>query len=230
MILSLPKQELFAYIQRQAGFFFPDDIKMDGQDVQAAFLLGLDRLENCLKTITLPGYHNENGETRFSHMHADQYAQLLYFFGNSLWELSQNTPVCNKLLGLNRALHSLFLSYKCNMPEHFVLGHPIGTILGNADYSDFLVVLQGVTVNTDQDADGKPAPHLGKGLFLGAHAKIIGNQMVGDRVSIGVDAMVFNRNIPDDSVVFLNKDGKVEIRQRKKNQCMAQNYFNIPIQ
>lgn len=224
----MPREELLSYVARQANYFFPDNTSFEGSDVKAGFALGLDRLENCLKTITLPGYHNADGETTFSHMHADQYAQLLYYFGNSLWKLSGNNAVCSKLLAMNRVLHSIFISYKCDMPDHFVLGHPIGTILGKADYHDFLVVFQGVTVNTDQDAEGNPAPHLGKGLFLAAHSKIIGNQTIGDRVSIGVDAMVYGSDIPDDSVV-VNRNGAIEVHPRKKEHCMAQNYFNIPV-
>ena len=229
MILSLPKQELLSFVCRQAEHLLPDNVKMNGKDLDSAFSLALERLENSIQTITLPGYHNEHGEPTFSHMHADQYAQLLYFFGNSLWRLSQNRPICDKLLAMNRILHSLFLSYKCNMPEHFVLGHPIGTILGNADYGDFLVVFQGVTVNTAQDENGEAAPHLGKGLFLAAHSKIIGSQTVGNRVSIGVNAMLYGQDVPDDGVVLVNAEGKTEIRQRKKKLCKAQDYFNVPV-
>lgn len=229
MILSLSSQDLLSYICRQAEHLFPDGVAFVGNDVKSAFSLGLDRLENSIKTVTLPGYHSNAGEPTFSHMHADQYAQLLYFFGNSLWSISQNRPVCDKLLAMNRVLHSLFLSYKCKMPDHFVLGHPIGTILGNADYGDYLVVFQGVTVNTSQDASGNPAPHLGRGLFLGAHSKIIGNQTIGNRVSVGVNAMIYGQDVPEDSVVIANADGKVEIRTRKKASCKAQDYFNISI-
>lgn len=228
MILSLSSQDLLSYISRQAEHLFPDGVSFVGNDIKSAFSLGLERLENSIKTVTLPGYHNEKGIPTFSHMHADQYAQLLYFFGNSLWKTSQNRLVCDKLLAMNRVLHSLFISYKCNLPDHFVLGHPIGTILGNADYNDFLVVFQGVTVNTSQDSFGKPAPHLGKGLFLGAHSKIIGAQTVGDRVSIGVNAMLYERDVPEDSVVLL-VNGDVLIRPRKKETCKAQDYFNVRI-
>ncbi len=228
MILSLPEQELLEYIGRQGEHLFPDGVRFQGDDVKAAFSMALERLETSLSTVTLPGYHNAAGETTFSHMHADQYAQLLYFFGNSLWKRSQNRPVCDKLLAMNRALFSLFISYKCGMPDHFVLGHPLGTILGNADYGDYLVVFQGVTVNTETDENGQAAPHLGKGLFLGAHAKIIGRQTVGDRVSIGVGAMLFEQDVPDDHVV-LSEDGRAVIRPRRRELCKAQNYFNVAI-
>lgn len=109
------------------------------------------------------------------------------------------------------------------------MAHPVGTIIGNAVYSDFLVIFQNVTINTDQKEDGSPAPELGKGLFLGAGAKIIGNKPVGDCVSIGVDAVVYNREIPDNSVVIKNEQGVVEVKERKKPNCMAQNYFNVDI-
>ena len=230
MITSLGRRELLEYIGKQGDHLFPDGVRIAGKDAEAAFSLAMDRMENSIRTVTLPGYHNGDGEATFSHMHADQYAQLLYFFGNSLWQLNQNKAVCDKLLGMNRALFSLFLSYKCRMPEHFVLGHPIGTILGNADYGDFLVVFQGVTVNTETDGEGNPAPRLGKGLFLGADAKIIGNRSIGDRVSVGVGSMVYQREIPADSVVFLETEsGKTVVRPRRKASCKAQDYFNIPI-
>lgn len=230
MILSLPKKELLTYIDRQGSHLFPDDIRIAGTDVEEAFSTALDRLENSIQAVTLPGYHDRQGNATFSHMHGDQYAQFLYFLGNSLWNLSQNRPVCDKLLSMNRALFSFFLSYKCKMPEHFVLGHPIGTILGNADYGDYLVVFQGVTVNTDADEKGNPAPHLGKGVFLGAHARIIGNRTVGNHVSIGVGAMVYQQDIPDDSVVYYDTEtGRTSVRTRKKPACKAQDYFNVPI-
>ena len=228
MILSLSQNELFSFIEKQVNHLFPDGVRFDGSDVRKAFSLALDRLENSMSVVTLPGYHDASGQTTFSHMHADQYAQLLYFIGNSLWNQNQNRAVCDKLLAMNRTLFSLFLSYKCKMPDHFVLGHPIGTILGNADYGDYLVVFQGVTVNTEQDEYGQAAPHLGRGLFLGAHSKIIGKQTVGDRVSIGVGAMLFKDDVPNDSVVLL-ENGKTVVRPRKKANCKAQDYFSVRI-
>lgn len=229
MNLSLPKSDLQDYVRRQCAFYFPDGWDLQGSDVDAAFRLALDRTEHCFQVITHPGYHDGEGNTCFSHLHGDQYAQFLWFFGNSLWQQSQNKPLCDKLLLLNRTLFSLFISYKCRLPDYFMLAHSFGTILGNASYSDFLVVFQGVTVNTEQDEHGNPAPVLGKGLFLGAHAKIIGRQTIGDRVSLGVDTMVFNQAIPDDSVVVCENDNRCLVRPRKKPTCQAQNYFSIKI-
>ena len=229
MILSIPKVELKEYVRSQLNTFFPDNCDMKGKDIDSAFESGLERLEFCFKHISFPSYCDAEGQTHFSHLHGDQYAQFLYYFSNSLWNISQNQAICDKLIYLNRILNNFFFSYKGKLPDIFFLGHPIGTILGNAEYSDFLVVFQNVTVNTSADENGNPAPKLGKGLFLGAGAKIIGNQPIGERVSISVDTVVYNQAIGNDKVVTTRADGAVVIADRKKSHCMAQNYFNVPI-
>ena len=42
----------------------------------------------------------------------------------------------------------MWCSYKNNLPDIFVFMHHVGTVLGNANYSDYLVALHNVTVNT----------------------------------------------------------------------------------
>lgn len=229
MQLSMERNDLQEYVRRQLNTFYPDSYDFKGKDVDAAFDLALERLENCFKYITFPAYCNQKDQTYFSHLHSDQYSQFLYYLSNTLWNTSENKPLCDKLIFLNKQLSGMFFSYKGKLPDIFLLGHPVGTILGNAVYNDFLVVFQNVTVNTDSDENGNPAPVLGKGLFLGAGAKIIGNKPVGDRVSIGVDALVYNQEIGDDKVVIKDACGNVLVKDRKKEECMAQRYFNVPI-
>lgn len=120
----------------------------------------------------------------------------------------------------------LFLN-KGKLPDIFFLTHPVGSVIGNAAYSNFLVIGQNVTINTGENPVGVTVPKLGKGLYLAAGAKIIGNEPVGNRVSIGVDAFVYEEPVPDDSVVLRKPDGSVQIRRRNKEFCKAQQYFNI---
>ncbi len=229
MQLSLSTQDLKNYLKNQLNTFFPDKYDMVGKDIDIAFDLGLYRLERCFKEITFPAYSNDSGQTFFSHLHADQYAQFLYYFSNSLWKTSNNKPICDKVIYLNRILNNFFFSYKGELPDVFFLGHPIGTILGNAQYADYLVVFQNVTVNTSQDDNGNVAPCLGKGLFLGAGAKIIGNKCIGDRVSISVDTVVYDMDISDDKVVITDINGNTVVKDRIKKDCMAQQYFKTRI-
>lgn len=234
MELSLKKDELREYIRRQLNTFLPDGHDFVGSDVETAFSLALDRTEFCFEKVTLRGYSTQTSEgiwqAKFSHLHSDQYSQFLYYLSNSLWRTSENVTLCSKLINLNKLLNGMFYSFKGGLPDIFVFGHPVGTILGNASYSDFLVIFQNVTINTGTESGTGEDLKLGKGLFLAAGAKIIGNSPIGDRVSIGVDAVVNQQAIGDDCVVVKNDRGEVVVQPRKKPTCMAQNYFNVPIQ
>lgn len=233
MELSISQEDLKEYVRRQLAAFLPDSYDFVGGDVDTAFALALERTEYCFEKITLRGYTVAAGggrwQAKFSHLHSDQYSQFLYYLSNSLWRTSENMVLCSKLINLNKILNGMFYSFKGGLPDIFLLGHPVGTIIGNACYSDFLVILQNVTVNTGTESGTGRDLKLGKGLFLGAGAKIIGNSPIGDRVSIGVDAVVNQQAIPADSVVLRNDRGEVVIRPRRKERCMAQNYFNVPI-
>lgn len=220
MLLSLPQAELKAFLGRQLDVFFPDQYKFAGLDIDAAFDEALQRTEFCFKHISERGYV-ENGQVTFSHLHSDQYSQFLYFFGNSLWRRSQNRPICDKLTLLNKMLNSIFCSYKLALPDIFYLCHPVGTIIGHAEYADFLVILQNVTINT------APGLKIGKAVAFAAGANVIGNQPIGDRSSIGANSLVFHTEIPADSVAF-SKDGGLTIKPRT-NTCYAQRFFNVPL-
>lgn len=136
-----------------------------------------------------------------------------------------------RIINLNKYLNRMIYSYKYKLPELFLFAQPVSSIIGNASYSDGLVVFQNVTINTGDDTRGDSAtPKLGRGLFLGAGAKIIGEKTIGDRVSIGVDAIVYNKQIDDDTVVLRDCDsGQIITRPRRNPKCMAQNYFDIEL-
>lgn len=228
MELSIKKSELKEYLGRQLDFFFPDMYKFKGTDIDSAFEMGLERIEFCFQHIKVRHY-NKNGIPYFSHLHGDQYAHFLYYFSNSLWKISENKAICDKVISLNRLLHGMFFSYKGELPAIFLFAHPVGSIIGNAHYENYLVIMQNVTVNTaDMRDELKSPPMLSKGVFLGAGAKVMGNSFIGPGSSIGVNAVVYNQNIPRDSVAIMGKAG-LEVRPRKNELCMAQLYFNTSV-
>lgn len=228
MQCSLKRDELKKYIELQLDHFMPDKYRFEGNDIDIALKDALERTEFCFNFIRQGHYWN-NGEARFSHLHGDQYAQFLYFFSNSLWNISGNQVICDKIIYLNRMLNNFFFSYKAELPKIFRFQHPIGAVIGNANYSDFLVVLQNVTINTD-DGRGGQKPCLGKGCFLGAGATILGDTKIGDWASISANVTLFNENIPSNSVVLLENGSDRIVRTRKNEKCMAQHYFEVPIE
>lgn len=228
MRCSLNTNELKQYIGFQLEHFLPDKYKLEGKDIDIALKRALERTEYCFQHIKHVHYCN-NGEAQFSHLHGDQYAQFLYFFSNSLWDISENKVICDKIIYLNRILNNFFFSYKANLPNIFRFQHPIGTIIGNANYSDFLVILQNVTINTD-DNRGGGKPFIGKGVFLAAGATILGDSKIGDFSSISANVTLYNEKIPASSVALLENGSERVIRPRKNKVCMAQRYFNVPIE
>lgn len=177
MELSMSTEELQYYIAKQLEYRFPDrksylDFK-EPLNIKA-FEESLERVEYCFKHIKVRGYSVRVGEVEqvfFNHLNSDQYAQFLYYFSNSLWRNGGNPDLCSKLILLNRDLNGCWFSYKANLPDIFIMVHPVGSVLGtrNVKYSDYLVIMQNVTVN------GNDIPlELGKYLFLGAGTKIIG--------------------------------------------------------
>lgn len=222
MQLSLRTDDLLGYVFKQVNHFFPDGQAKPDDDVRKAYAFALERAEYCFSKVKIKGYQR-NGNAYFNHLHADQYSAFLYFFANSLWKMSQHKMLCDKLIVMNRSLHGIWFSYKGHLPDIFVFDHPIGAILGNAEYSDYLVVHQNVTVNTGAYQEGgRVTPALGSWLFLAAGAKIIGDETVGNRVSIGVDACVYKKSVPDDTLVYRDATGAI---CEKRHRCIAEDYF-----
>lgn len=219
MQLSLKKDELIEYVCRQLNTFYPDNKMVKKNDINIPMDLTLDRVQYCFSHIKLSSYNN-NGCIFFNHLHSDQYSQFLYYLSNSIYKLDYDTRISDKLICLNKALHGIWFSYKGNLPDIFLLSHPVGTVLGNAKYSDYLFVQQNVTVNTGVIPNETPV--LGKFLFLGAGAKIIGSGKIGDNVTIGVDSVIYKKNISDGVLVYCNEEGVQCIR---KHDSVAKNYF-----
>ena len=57
-------------------------------------------------------------------------------------------------MNLIRYISGMFVSYKCNLPDIFIFYHAVGSVIGNAEYSDFLVIFQNVTINTGDRING----------------------------------------------------------------------------
>ena len=108
----------------------------------------------------------------------------------------------------------------------FLLMHPVGTVLGNAFYSDYLVVLQNVTVNTMLDSGGNLSLHVGKGTFFGAGSSVIGNSNIGDWCTLGVGAILRNRSLPSGYLACKDDDGVLQVKEYD-NSKIIQSYFYI---
>ncbi|MGP1599265.1 hypothetical protein [Peptoanaerobacter stomatis] len=141
---------------------------------------------------------------------------------NSLWNQSQNKPICDKIIQLNRCLHASFFTYNAGLPDIFAWVHPVGSILGNAEYENYFTCVQNCTVATRKNrGKNNSTPKLGKGIYLGAGAKILDYENdIGNKVMIGSDTTIFrvNGGIKSNSLVFRNKEGNIIIKNKSERE------------
>ena len=196
MNLSLEQPALIAYVAQQLATFYPD-----GQQVMRGLThimsTVIKRMDHCFSQIHKK-YYVENGKARFHHLNSDHYAMFLYLLSNEAWRQGL-TSLAEKAFLLNKSLHGLDAFYSIELPDVFLLVHPVGTVLGNATYSDFFVVYQNVTVGSDV---GGVDPRFGLGCVLYSKSSVIGQCNLGNNVSMAAHSFLRNRDVSSDSVVL----------------------------
>lgn len=191
MKMSLTGQELSRYVAKQLSNFFPDQ-QEHSADIDAIMNKALRRIDYCFGHIHRKYYQepDENGKSQpvFNHLNSDHYASFLYILSNEAWRENKIT-LAEKLFYLNKALNSFDCFYSVELPEIFMLVHPVGTVLGNATYQDYLVVYQNVTVGSTLAGI---YPKFSKGCILYSKASVIGNCVLGENVIVGANSGLMN--------------------------------------
>lgn len=223
MIISLSYEELKDYLSRQLNHFFPDRHTVSVSQLSGFTDTALDRMDYCFRHVSF-GRYNENGNTKFNHLYADQYLLFLWYLANTAWKNGGNENLCSKLYYLNKSLHAFDCMYNTALPDIFLVFHGAGTMLGKATYADFFLVLQGCTVGSQRG----DYPVLGKGVTLTANSSVIGKCMIGDRCTIGGRTMVFQKNMDNDSSAYIDV-ATGALKFKSTGSCYAQQYFNIDL-
>lgn len=205
---SLPQQELTEYVKRLLQNHLPDGFYPSGE-LGAYVKRALDRVEHCFTRIHSK-YYNSGSMVRFDHLNGDHFASFLYFLSNTAWRDGHDEGLATRLFYLNKILHGLDLFFSVEMPSVFLLVHPLGTVLGKAAYSDYLVVYQNCTVGATTDI----YPRFGEGTILYSRSSVIGNCTVGANVVFGTNSSVVDRDVPENSVVV----GQFPAHQFKVNR------------
>lgn len=217
MRTSLPAAELAGYVKRLVANHLPDGFTPPYM-VEPHIETALGRVERCFAAIDLK-YYRENGIARFDHLNGDHLASFLYFLGNTVWRATGDVELPTRLFYLNKIMHGLDLFYSVEMPDIFLLVHPVGTVLGRARYSDYLVVYQNCTVG----ADTTVYPRFGKGVILYSRTSVLGDCDVGDNVIFAANSMLIDTSVPNDSVVAgqYPKHRFLHNRRSVRSHCFA---------
>jgi serine O-acetyltransferase len=194
---TLSRDELTSYVTLQTGALFPDG-RTTAEGLAGPVAQALERTERCFSQINMK-YFREAGETRFDHLHTDQYAMFLYLLANSVYRMGGDPRLASRIYALNKALHGVDAFYEVELPEVFVFQHPVGTVLGRANYGNYFFVYQRCSVGSN--LDGK-YPTIGEGVVMFGGSAIVGASTVGENCWLSIGAVVMDAAVPANSTVF----------------------------
>jgi serine O-acetyltransferase len=104
--------------------------------------------------------------------------------------------------------------YTRALPEIFHLEHPLGSVLGDALYSDYFVCHQSVTVGGDT---GCNYPKMDQGVVMYAHSLAIGPCELGYNSSVGANAMIYGGVLERDTVLKCQQGSIIKTANRISN-------------
>ncbi|NLL28697.1 MAG: transferase [Bacteroidales bacterium] len=141
-------------------------------------------------------FKNIEGTPKFSPYHSDQYAMLLYIIARNLFH--SNQQLSEKLYYLNKVLHSIDVYPAVKLPSYFLLFHPVGAVLGRAEFNNYLTISQNCVVGNNKGL----YPVIGSYVSLMAHSMVLGNSEIGNNCIISAGSIVKDQNVPANSIVF----------------------------
>lgn len=211
---------LAEYTSRQLNNFFPDGDVVCPESLIAGIEWTFPRLAVIHQAIGA-AYYRLDGVAYFDHLHSDQQAAYLYLLSRHAFLERGERRLATKLYLLNKVLHALDLYFEVVLPEIFLLSHPVGTVLGRAQYGNYLVVSQNCTVGNIDDI----YPTIGPGAVLGAGATILGRSRLGASVCVGAGSLLVNFTVPDGRTV-VDRAGDARVLPRPSEKWRQ--YFRVP--
>lgn len=128
-------------------------------------------------------------------------ALVLHRFAHALWR--RGLRYLPRLVSfLARLLTNIDIHPGAVIGRRFFIDHGAGVVIGEtAEIEDDVTLYHGVTLGGTSWHAGKRHPTLGKGVVVGAGAKILGAIVIGDRVRIAANSVVIDSVSPGVTVV-----------------------------
>jgi len=222
MLLSISKSALNDLVLKQLYNLLVANLSLDSKlQLSKAIDESLERVEYCFSYIRNKYFH-KGRHIYFDVYHTDQYAMFLYFLSNTIYKKFNNTQLATKIYYLNKVLHSIDVYFEVELPQIFMFGHPVGTVLGRAKYSNYFVVSQHCTVGNNKGI----YPVLEEGVVLYMGASVLGNSNIGKNSCISANTLVKDQNVPGNSIVF-GTSPFLTFKQCKFS--VVEKYFNVKV-
>lgn len=129
------------------------------------------------------------------------HALLLHRIAHKLW--IWKIPVIPRMIStFSRFLTGIDIHPGAKIGRRFFIDHGMGVVIGEtAIIGDDVLLYQGVTLGGTSSKPEKRHPTLGRGVVVGAGAKVLGNITLGNYVKIGAGSVVVN-DVPEHATVI----------------------------
>ena len=208
MFCKYSEIEIISLLKKQIGNHFFELNEMESELLHKYFPIVYDKLEYCFSRTNNKYYSrvvSGKKETLFNPLHSCQWLLFLYYFANTIWKSEKDKgeieivkDLCDKIYGLSKIMSGAELYYEVDLPDVFMCDHPVGSVMGRAEYGEFFSFSQGCTVGNNH---GK-YPKIGKHVQMYSDSKILGDCNVGDNVVLAANTVVKDVDIPSDTIVF----------------------------
>ena len=129
------------------------------------------------------------------------HAQIYYRLANRLWRAGLNS-LALIISYIGRIITGIEIHPGAKIGRCVFIDHGTGIVIGEtAEVGDGCTLYQGVTLGGTSLEKGKRHPTLGKGVIVGAGAKVLGPFTVGDHARVGSNAVVVKAVEPGATVV-----------------------------
>lgn len=149
----------------------------------------------------ISAFNNKYYDGKINPLNGVMYCNFLYQLSRCTYA-SNNIDITEKIYCLNKMLHAVELFYEVPLPAHWSCEHPIGSVIGRAEYGDYFFFYQGCTVGSSYCEGTFLYPVIGENVTMYSHSKILGSSHIGNNVVLSANSYVINEDVPDNCIVF----------------------------
>lgn len=180
--------------------------------------------ENIIKSVisdaadktktSLSAFNNKYYTGDINPYNSVMYCIFLYWLSKTCKNFDPAAVLSDKIYYLNKMMNAVDLFYEINLPEHWSCEHPVGSVMGRAEYGDYFFFTQGCTVGGNWNNGELKYPVIGNNVRMLSNSKIVGDSHIGNHVIMSANSYVINRTIPDNSIVF-GQGNNIIIKENK---------------
>ena len=162
-------------------------------------------------------YRDEAGTPLINPLNIEHMTRLLHMFSRRLFLDGAPCALLDSLFYVMKGQYSLNIFYRTQEIDFFFPMHALGSVIGYGEFGPFIALTQNCTIGHNHGA----YPTIQGGLWMGPGSAILGRSKVGRNVRLAANALVVDRDVPDDVVVFgIGTDIRFKANDRD-NRLMA---------